>query len=82
MDSRPNLSSALKSNAFRTQEPVPPADSIECRRLRLAQLVGQLLAQRWLRERQGQSSNRNESEEPGAGSSRSSYSGTPTSGLP
>ena len=82
MDSRPNPSSALKSNAFQTQEPFLSADSIECRRLRLAQLVGQLLAQRWLGKRQGQSSNRNESEEPGTGSSRSSHSGAPTPGLP
>jgi hypothetical protein len=62
---RPGLSSTPKSNSFQAQESSPPADSIESRRQRLAELVGQLLAERWLRDCHRKKLDHRESEESG-----------------
>ena len=82
MDTRPELSASPKSSSFHTQDSCPGADSIETQRQRLAVLVGQLLAEQWLRECQAENRGRRDSEEPGAGSSRLNHPREPTLGVP
>jgi hypothetical protein len=81
VDLRQDLCSLPKSNSFDVRETSPSADPIESQRQRLAELVGQLLAERWLRENQGKSLNHCNSEVPGARQSPARRPGEPTTGV-
>jgi hypothetical protein len=81
VDSQPDLSSTPKSHSFHAQESSPPADLIESQRQRLAELIGQLLAEQLLRENQGKCLNHCASEEPVARSSPTRHPPEPTTGV-